>query len=265
MVTLLKLGGSLITDKTQPKSFRGEILLNIIEQLKQILTEYPDLKWIIGHGSGSFGHVEAKKHDTINGVHSKDEWLGFSKVAFVASQLSQLVWAEFIANDIPVVRFHPSSSLLSNDGLVEEFNTNTLKRALADNLIPMIHGDVAFDKAIGGTIISTESQFQYLIQQMDVERIILLGEVDGVLDADGHIIPNITPQNFESIKSNLKGSRGVDVTGGMYQKVADMLQIVQKFPHVKVIIANGNTPNILQGIVENKKPIGTSITENQIS
>ncbi len=260
MTILLKLGGSLITDKKQSKTFRRDVLSKIVIQLQNIREKYSDKKWIIGHGSGSFGHIEASKYDTINGVTSNEQWLGFTKVAYAASELSQLVWSEFIVSDLPVIRLHPSASLVSNHGNVEYFDTSTLRQYLDANLIPLVHGDVSLDTRLGGTIISTESLFQYIIKHINVEKIILLGEVDGVFNSEGQVITQITPKSFETIVDQLKGASGIDVTGGMYQKVYDMLQIVQFHPDLQIVIANGTKPDILHEILHPDNSIGTTIT-----
>jgi isopentenyl phosphate kinase len=214
---------------------------------------------IIGHGSGSFGHVEARKYNTIQGVSTAEDWLGFTKVAHAASELSQLIFAEFAVAELPVMRFQPSASVIANNGTIQFMNTDTMTQALEHNIIPLIHGDVAFDNQLGGTIVSTETIFTYLVQKLNVGKIILLGEVDGVLDNDDQVIPQITPESVSDITSALGGSSGVDVTGGMYQKVMDMLHLIQLKPDLEIIIANGRIPNLLTEIMCNRMPIGTKI------
>jgi len=261
MITLVKLGGSLITDKNIPRYFRKSAVQHIASDIK-VVTECcpPDHELIIGHGSGSFGHVEAKKYNTINGVKSSDNWLGFTKVAHAASSLSQLMLSEFIKADIPVFKFQPSASISAHDGQIQSMNIDTLNSALSHGLIPLVHGDVAFDEARGGTIVSTETIFSYLVQQLDIKRIILLGEVDGVFDSTGNVVPHITPKSIKSLKSALGGSSGVDVTGGMYQKVLDMLTLVQVNADLDIIIANGKTPNMLVDLICKNQKLGTTIS-----
>ena len=94
-------------------------------------------------------------------------------------------------------------------------------RALKEGLIPLIHGDIAFDTRLGGTIVSTESVLCILAKSLPTSKIILLGEVDGVLTSDGHLIEDVTPRSLHQIRSSLSGSSGVDVTGGMLQKVQE--------------------------------------------
>lgn len=263
MITLVKLGGSLITDKNISRYFRQDTMASIAHEIKDLMNNLsPDNRLIIGHGSGSFGHIEAKKYDTIQGVSSSEEWLGFSKVAYVASELSYLVATEFINAGLPIMRFQPSATVISESGVIQSMDTQIIVTAIKRGLIPLLHGDVAFDKTLGGTIVSTEAIFTYLVKVLDVRRIILLGEVDGVLDAGNHVIANITPQSFEKFKSILRGSDGVDVTGGMYQKVNEMLQLVQQKPDLEIIIANGRNLNVLTDLLCTDIAHGTKISSN---
>jgi isopentenyl phosphate kinase len=58
MLTFVKLGGSLITDKRLENSFRAETAARIASEIQAALAEMM-LQLVIGHGSGSFGHVAA--------------------------------------------------------------------------------------------------------------------------------------------------------------------------------------------------------------
>ena len=65
MLTFVKLGGSLITDKRVENSFRAEAAARVAAEIQSALAQNPDLRLLIGHGSGSFGHVAAQalRHD----------------------------------------------------------------------------------------------------------------------------------------------------------------------------------------------------------
>ena len=60
-LVFLKLGGSLITDKTQPYTVRPDKLADLAAQINRSLQTQPSLRLILGHGSGSFGHTAAKE------------------------------------------------------------------------------------------------------------------------------------------------------------------------------------------------------------
>jgi isopentenyl phosphate kinase len=117
--------------------------------------------------------------------------------------------------------------------------------AIARGLVPLIYGDVALDDSRGGTIVSTEDLFVYLAGHLRPSRILLVGEVDGVLDASGEVIPRMTPRTFASIAPPISGSAGVDVTGGMLDKVARMVDLVDVHRGAEVHVLSGLRPGLL--------------------
>jgi isopentenyl phosphate kinase len=259
-LTLLKLGGSLITDKRVERAFRAERVDALAGALAAARSARPDLQLILGHGSGSFGHMAASRHDTVNGVTSAAGWAGFAEVALVAAELSALVVARFAAAGLPVMRFQPSASTRCHDGRLTQWELIPLEAALDHGLIPVVHGDVAFDDVRGGTITSTEALFFYLAEHLPVKRIVLLGEVEGVLDGDGRLIRTITPGSLADIQAALRGSAGTDVTGGMASKVRDMVQLVQRVPGLEVQIMDGREPERVQRALLALGDEGTLIT-----
>lgn len=261
MITLVKLGGSLITDKTQRSTFRADVMTRLADEIRVALDKTPDLRLVIGHGSGSFGHFEAKQYDTINGVKTSEQWRGFASVAVVAAELNYLVTKTLHTAEIPVFRVPPSASARAQDGVITHMELNTLIQAMDYHLVPLVYGDVAFDSVRGGTIISTETVFTYLVRHLPIERILLLGEVDGVYDAQKQVIEHITPNNFASIRASLGGSSGVDVTGGMITKVQDMLKLATHPPYPMVQIINGKTKNLLRDTLLGATQQGTRITK----
>ena len=137
-------------------------------------------------------------------------------------------------------------------------STEPIRRALQHHLVPLVHGDVAFDDTRGGTIISTETIFFFLARVLPVERILLLGEVEGVYDTL-HVIPTITPQTLPEVERALGGSAGTDVTGGMETKVRDMVALVQEAPQISIRIMNGQQPDLLRDTLLKRAAPGTLI------
>lgn len=260
MLTFIKLGGSLITNKKLESSFRVDVADRISLEIRHALDQSPNLKLLIGHGSGSFGHVAARKHGTINGVHTPEQWRGFAEVATVASELNYLMSKSLFEAGVPVWRMQPSASAISHDGVLTSMALTSIEAALAKGLIPLTHGDVSLDEVRGGTIISTETIFFYLAQHLPVTQILLLGEVDGVYDAQNIVIPKITPATLKEVEAAIGGADGTDVTGGMKTKVRDMVALVQALPSLSIRIINGAQPNLLQEVLLGKTTAGTLIT-----
>ena len=262
-VTFLKLGGSLITDKTRAYTARPQVIVRLAQEIRQVLDVTPDLKLLIGHGSGSFGHWTAKPYGTRQGVHTPEQWHAYAQVAAAAARLNRIVTDTFLETGVPVLSVQPSASARCRDYILEHLDTHPIHTALTHGLVPLLHGDVAPDDTHGGTIISTEDIFLFLTNDDELRptRILLLGETPGVLGSDGTVIPRITPADLPTLQETLTGSRGVDVTGGMADKVARMVKLVQRHPQTCVHILTGAEPGLLPRVLRNPAlPVGTRIT-----
>jgi len=228
---LLKLGGSLITDKDKPYTPRLDKLNELALEIKSALDSNPDLSLILGHGSGSFGHVAAKKHGTREGVQTPEQWQGFIEVRYQAAELNRYVMEALVKNNLPAMSFPPSSSMISNDRKVTHHNILTIRKALDVKLLPVVYGDVAFDETRGGTILSTEDVFTFLVEQFSPTRILLAGIEAGVWEdfpARTKLVKQIRQSDYEKIRTGIGGSASTDVTGGMKAKVEEMLGLIQK-------------------------------------
>jgi isopentenyl phosphate kinase len=244
----LKLGGSAITDKTRDATAREEVIHRVAREIKRARDANPALSILLGHGSGSYGHFAAKKF----GFGQRGNWRAYAETGAAAWRLTRLVTDIFLEDQVPMVAMQPSASARCRDGELIELATSPIRTALAHNLVPLVHGDVAFDETREMTIASTEMIFAYLAPILKPTRIILAGIVDGVFTADpltdssAQLIREITPANFAAIESQLRGSYGVDVTGGMIAKVRGMVALVQREPTIRVHIVSA----MREGLIE---------------
>lgn len=228
---LLKLGGSLITDKDQAYTPRLDKLKDLALEIKAARDSNPNLLLILGHGSGSFGHVAGKKHGTREGVQTAEQWYGFTEVRFQAAELNRYVMQSLLEAGIPAMPFPPSASLVSDDRKVIFHNIIPLQKALEVNLLPVVYGDVAFDEMRGGTILSTEDVFAFLAEHFPTNRILLAGIEAGVWEdfpARTRLVKEIQLSDYEQVRAGIGGSASADVTGGMKAKVEEMLALIQK-------------------------------------
>jgi isopentenyl phosphate kinase len=257
MLIFLKLGGSLITDKTRPYTPRLERLDNLILQIAAALRENTDLRLVLGHGSGSFGHQAASQYGTRSGVSGPKAWRGFSEVWYQASALNRLVVEALRRAGLPAVTLAPVAAVTARDGQVAAWDLAPLKAALANGLLPVLHGDVVFDAARGGTILSTEDLFAHLARQLHPERILLAGLEAGVWEdfpRRTHLVSEMTPQTFTQQASGLGRSAGADVTGGMQTKVTEMLRLVEQVPGLEVLIFSGEEADTIRRALQGENP-----------
>jgi isopentenyl phosphate kinase len=259
LLTFIKFRASLITDKRKSGSFHPQIICQVAQEIAHLRRIKPEWRWLIGHGSGSFGHVVAKKYGTIDGVFTAEQWQGFAEVSVMAKRLNHLVVETLSEFTLPIFGVQPSGSALCENGQIIKMETEPILTALKHRLIPLVYGDVALDKRLESTIIYTEKIFAYLAQDLKPQRIFLLGQVAGISDRTGQIIEKITPDNFEAIAPELRGYNGTDVTGGMADKVAKMLDLVQKLPNLEIRIFSGKVPGELEAALLGYNNSGTLI------
>jgi isopentenyl phosphate kinase len=244
-VTFLKLGGSLLTDKTAAETARPVVLARIAEEIATARAVRPDMQLLAGHGSGSFGHVAAARYGTREGVSGAAAWAGFAEVSAAAARLNRLVGDALLAAGVPALSLQPSASALCEDGELVDMATAPVRAALDAGLVPLVYGDVAIDRVRGGTIISTEQILAYLARHFRPAWLLLAGDTEGVLDESGSAIPHVHPGNLDDLAPLLGGSRGTDVTGGMAAKVSAMLDLAAALPGTRIRIISGLVPGRL--------------------
>ncbi len=254
MLVFLKLGGSLITDKTKPYTAKIDIIERIAKEIKKALKEKKDIKIIVGHGGGSFPHVSAKKYKTHKGFINEDSKYGFCVVQNDASKLNRIVVGTFLNEGLNVISIQPSAGALAEDGKIVRWDIKNIEMLLENDIIPIVYGDVCLDTKKGCCIISTEEIFRYLAEKLKPEKVILVGR---------HIVYNKDPSKFEDaipikeinrdiikeIESSLGESNGYDVTGGMLSKVKLALEIAKYCKEVEIVsgLEEGNVKKSLLG------------------
>ncbi|MDO9545993.1 MAG: isopentenyl phosphate kinase [Pelolinea sp.] len=255
MMIFLKLGGSLITNKDIPFSPRKETIKRLGEEIAQAMDKNIDLKLLIGHGSGSFGHAVAHQFGTREGIHSDKDWIGFQQVWSAAHQLNQIVIDIFSEIGLPVLSFPPSASLISKGHKIEKWVIEPIVTSIENKLIPIVFGDVVIDQETGATIFSTEELFSFLASKTHPDQILLAGIEGGVyMDYPKcqDLIPSITTASYPLISKYITTSSSTDVTGGMASKVKNMLEIIQANKKITIHIFSGeNKDNLFRELSGN--------------
>jgi isopentenyl phosphate kinase len=252
-LVFLKLGGSLITVKNQPGTPRLGVLERLASEIAEARCQDPHLRLLLGHGSGSFGHIPASLYKTRQGVNTEAGWQGFVEVWRQAAELNQLVMSALARVNLPALVFPASAAVSARAGKIENWNLEPLHSALSNGLIPVVYGDAVFDLSLGGTILSTEELFSYLAPRLKPTQLLFAGLEPAVwADYPSNTMPlaEITPSNFPQISDSLRSSAATDVTGGMLGKVRQILLLHEELPNLQAAIFSGETPgNIRQALL----------------
>ncbi|MFW6436250.1 MAG: isopentenyl phosphate kinase [Halococcoides sp.] len=205
---VLKLGGSVITDKAAPETVDEATL----DRLATTIGDRDD-PLVVVHGGGSFGHHHADRH----GVSSTDGTRSAQAIREIHAAMGRLndaVVSALAAADVPAVPIRPLSAATRNEGL--DLSVAPIRGLLDEGFVPVLHGDVVGHAGRGATIVSGDALVAALAPALDADRVGLCTGVPGVYDSEGRVIETIDdPGAVES----LAGSAETDVTGGMTAKV----------------------------------------------
>jgi isopentenyl phosphate kinase len=264
---LIKLGGSIITDKRQAATPRPEMIKGLAREIRAAEHRCRGLRIVLGHGSGSFGHVVGEKHRLRQGIAQDEDWLGYAETGAAAARLNRIVTDLFLQVGVKVASVQPSASARCVGGRLRYMETWPLREALRHGLMPLVYGDVAFDEEQGCTIVSTEEVLAYLARELRPARMVMVGEVNGVYDRDplsdpaAQPIARITPATFAETEGLLGSSHGVDVTGGMLAKVREMVALVAEGATQRVHVISGRREGALTRVLLDAYAVeGTLIT-----
>lgn len=240
-MTFIKFGGSLITDKSQEEKIVFSAIDDLVSQIKTAVPKIGN-SLLIGTGAGSFGHIQVEKYHIKGKIVSDEQKLGFAKVEDAVSRLNEMVVASFLRHKIPAVSVKPSSMFAATDHKITSTFTESLFGFIDIGILPIVYGDMIFDKTYGGMVLSTDLQFLelsklFLSKNFLIDKIVFCGATDGVIDNAGKTIPLINSKNFSEIKNVFFDNPYVDVTGAMKKKVETALEIAKL--GIKSHIING--------------------------
>jgi isopentenyl phosphate kinase len=260
-IILLKLGGSLITDKARPETPRLEVIVRLAGEIARAARDLP-CRLIVGHGSGSFGHVAARQSGIAAGLHSAEQLPGVSRTQERAAALHRLVIAALVEAGALPFSIAPSSCVVSEAGRPAAFAAEPLLLALDRGLLPVLYGDVVTDRAWGISICSTERLFEILAHTLSeqgrtVRRALWLGETDGLYDAEGQTVPRISIGDLDRAAEAIGAPSGTDVTGGMLHRVETALALARL--GIPSRLANGLVPGLLERALRGEDVPGTEV------
>ena len=260
----LKLGGSLITDKHQQCTPRLAIIRRLAVEMSQFYNSSSSTAILIGHGAGSYGHIQVLHHNLLQSADSPVAWPGVLEVAKAISQLNRIVHDELLHAGLKTSLHHPSATAICHNGNLTTLDTTSIKHSLESGIIPIVHGDICFDEIHGASIVSTESIFVYLSKSLTPTNVYIAGVEEGVhtIYPDGDIIPFISNSSNTTIFNGITDSRSPDATGGMRTKVQQMLYLTHQHPKVTVRIFSATEPDSLTETLSGMSSKGTIISDD---
>lgn len=253
--TIVKLGGSAITDKSRKCTPNIPVIQHATDQLARY-----DRPLVLIHGGGSYAHPFVTGSGLDRGLRSRSQNRSVSETEFYLGQLTRIISGALLLRNKYVVPIHPLSFVTLNERKVPTLFLGPVVSSLKAGLWPLMHGDLVFDQSRGMSVLSGDRIASMLGPRLNASRVLLGCDVDGVYSASpktsrsAELISQVTPKNYHKV---LEASRGLssDATGGMGEKVRQALKLAQS--GCECDIFNLKTRDTLGKLLKGEESVGT--------
>lgn len=256
---VLKIGGSVITDKKNELAARTQEINRIAQEIQR--ADLRDL--IVVHGGGSFGHPYAQRYRLKEGLKEESQKIGFSETHHVMTVLNGLVMDALVCHGVQAVSITPSSCLVTEGGRIKDFADAPLRKYLNMGFMPVLYGDVVLDTKLGFTVLSGDQIISYLASKFHAKRIVVGVDVDGVYESDpktddsSPLLKELDLQDLRKLQVKFGKSTSSDVTGGMPGKLIELVPAVEQ--GIPVTVVNATKPNYVEKALKGDTVEGTII------
>ncbi|MEF8879741.1 MAG: isopentenyl phosphate kinase [Candidatus Thermoplasmatota archaeon] len=253
---LIKIGGSVITDKSEEESFKKQTMDDLSEILKKTRE-----KTIVVHGAGSYGHIPADKHRLHEGYREESQLEGFSETLHSVQKLNSLVLESLNEKEIKSVSLPPHNSIVFKEGSLDFFEYSFFEKYVQHGFTPVTFGDVVFDKDQVFSICSGDILMEQLSYFFRPEKTVFVIDEDGLYtsnpkkDKNAEFIDCISVDELMNLSASLDNH--ADVTGGMKGKIETIKNIA--IHGIDVVLVNGNKPDRVYEALIGKKTVCTVV------
>lgn len=254
---IIKLGGSVITDKKRPFKANHAAIRRIARELAKRKE-----RLLILNGAGSFGHIPVKQHGLDDGF-ARRKIESFAKTKLQLLRLQEILVSALSDYAIPVVPFAPSSFMVARSGRLSRVEISPLRAFLDLGLVPLFGGDLVPDLEQGWRVVSADQMASWIAPRIGASMIVYGTDVDGVYSADpktsrdAELIERIPCRDVRSVARSALGSRMPDVTTGMQGKLLEAEKAAKR--GIEVVIMNLRKPQNLHPILDGKRGRWTRI------
>jgi len=265
-IILLKLGGSLLTDKDKPSSIREDVVKSAIQQIIDA-----NKKLILIHGGGSFGHPLAKKYSISAGINSSipHQILGLTETHQSMNNFNSYLINLFLENKYPALSIQASSIFIKDSFKISTQSIDIIETALDLNILPILYGDIILDKQGSFSIISGDQIIFELCENLkkyQISKVIFVMETDGIFINDEDpkqksikLATKLYLSDLENLNLADLGQK-IDVTGGIQGKINSIKEICKY--NIPVQLINGLKEGYIYKSLKNEMINCTNILIN---
>lgn len=230
-VTVVKLGGSIVTRKSEEFRLRPKVLVRLAEELARGW-EKGAHPLVVLHGAGSFAHPLAKAYHLDEELsHRPSRPRGPALTAYGVRRLHLQVMKALLEAGLPARSLPPFPAAVNRTRVLERFDVASFRRVLETGEVPVSFGDVVedLDPVWGCSILSADQIAHRLAKELPAPRVLFVSDVPGVWVPAPHGGQQVLAELGEEVPASLKppepSSGRKDATGGIRKKVEWMIRI----------------------------------------
>ncbi len=224
-LTVIKLGGSLLTDKSKPYEAREPLMKTIAQEIKDCVDEGLIEDLVIVHGVGSFGHPPVLEYKLHKGYTGPEQFIPLSKTQRIVNEFRHLITKVFQEEGLPVNLLHPSSMVIAEKMRIANSFFEPIKGWMSLGMIPLLGGDLLYDAAMGFSVGSGDLLAVELARQLGAKRLIYAMDVAGFYsdnpktNADASLMDKISLGQLGQILKDMEQKGAADASGAMKGKL----------------------------------------------
>lgn len=230
-ILVLKLGGSLLTDKSTPYKLKEDNLEAIASEIKECIDLELIKSLVLVHGVGSFGHPPVLEYKLHKGFKSKDQLISMSKTQQIVNVFRKTIATTFLEEGVPINLMHASSMVVGDKMVISDYTFESLKGFLSLGMIPLIGGDMMYDESMGFSVCSGDQIAVVLSRVLPTKQLIFATDVPGVFDKDpksgenAQLLNEININEIEQLLSKTNKTTKTDASGKMQGKLISLTSI----------------------------------------
>ncbi|MHA1242019.1 MAG: isopentenyl phosphate kinase [Promethearchaeota archaeon] len=263
---VLKLGGSLFTDKSTPYKLREGVIKAVAAEIKECIDLGLIKNLVIVHGVGSFGHPPVLKYNLHKGFRNKDQLISMAKTQQIVNELRSAIAISFTEEGVPINLMHASSMIVGNKMVITDYNLNSLKGFLSLGMVPLIGGDMMYDTNMGFSVCSGDQLAVVLSRELHAKQLLFATDVFGVFDKDpnleehAQLLREININEVEQLFGNQNETSKIDASGKMRGKILSLTSIKDQMQEgLEVVIFSMNKKGVLKNYLKGQETELTKI------
>ena len=254
VISVLKIGGSLITDRRRYRVARPRAIDRMARAIGGWRARAPGDVLIV-LGGGSFGHNVVDRHGLDPGGAHRSPCEVFELTAALY-ELKASFAAAMRRHGVPAMPLQETGLFTSRDEALALANPKPIEACFAAGYVPLVTGGLMVGDR-GLLPVGSDGIALPLLGPFAVRRVVMLTDRPGIMRGD-RVVRKVTPQRFDRIMSIIDAPKKLDVTGGMRGKFAAAVELARR--GVETVIAGGAeiTPAWLESVFS-RRPPGTLV------